>query len=346
MSLEFRQPHQYVASSEHESHWTQNYDDDDLSQVEAGPDESQSVIRSIEANLADCLSFTSQSSHLIPRYHHPDGVLEANKALFEDLANKSMPPEYPEHMVRLLEKGADAHVQRTYVGGVPLTEVQDSAVVLKVGLTFLPGADLAQVNRLEQFSMNDEDPHQKDATWRVNTAGALLMQFDVSADLLIVQSDQTANAVCLAKRRLIHRETGKTPLDDRKALTTRGQAENAVTIDSHCVRIVNDLRSQSWDLQGTLIEVDGASLWILIVNYRHLIAKTGLDMTFEDTEVLLETMIENARRLCTRSPTLFRMATRQTIMHSEVSAYSFSPLYLSKAWRNCCCTSASPSNSV
>ena len=334
-------PGQYVNSSERESHWTHDQDDTS-SENEPRPDENQSVISSIETNLAHRPSITSQSSQLTSRNHRQDGVLEANKTLFEDLANKAMPPEYTEHMVKMLEKRADANVQRTYVGGVPLTEVQNSAIVLKVGLTFLPGADLAQVNRLEQFSMNDENPDQKDATWRVNTAGALLMQFDVSAELLIEQSDQTANAVRLAKRRIRHRESDKYTLDDQKTLTTRGRADNAVTIDSDCVRIVNDLRLQPWDLQGILIEVDGASLWNLIVNYRHLIAKGGPDMTFEDTEELLETMIENARRLCTRSPILFRMATRQRIMHSEVRAafYQDCPFNI---WRNDCFISVSPS---
>ena len=311
---------QHVTSSEYE--FDPIFDkDDDSPEDETGADESQSVINGMEINLAHRPSTKSQSSQLMSRNHRQDGNLEANKTLFEDLANKAMPPEYTEHMVKMLEKRADANVQRTYVGGVPLTEVQSSAIVLKVGLTFLPGADLAQVNRLEQVSMINEDPDQKDATWRVNTAGALLMQFDVSAELLIEQTDQTANAVRLANRRLRNRETEKYPLADQRALTTRGLADNAVTIDSNCVRIVNDLRLQPWDLQGTLIEVDGASLWNLIIDYRHLIAKGGSDMTFEDTEELLETMIENARRLCTRSPILFRMATRQRIMHSEVRAY-------------------------
>lgn len=53
-----------------------------------------------------------------------------------------------------------------------------------------------------------------------------------------------------------------------------------------------------------------------MINYRHLISRGGPDMTFEETKELLEIMIEDARRLCTRSPILFRMSTRSTIINS------------------------------
>ena len=44
-------------------------------------------------------------------------------------------------------------------------------------------------------------------------------------------------------------------------------------------------------------------------------------MTFEETKVLLETMIEDARRLCVRNPILFRMSTREHIIHSKNTRY-------------------------
>ena len=44
-------------------------------------------------------------------------------------------------------------------------------------------------------------------------------------------------------------------------------------------------------------------------------------MTFEETSELLETMIEDARRLCIRSPILFRMTTRSRIINSENTRY-------------------------
>lgn len=51
-----------------------------------------------------------------------------------------------------------------------------------------------------------------------------------------------------------------------------------------------------------MVEVDWSSLWDLMVIYRNLIAGGGPEMTFEETRTLLETMIEDARRLCIRSP--------------------------------------------
>ena len=44
-------------------------------------------------------------------------------------------------------------------------------------------------------------------------------------------------------------------------------------------------------------------------------------MTFEETKELLETMIEDARRLCIRSPILFRMSTRAKIINSDNTRY-------------------------
>jgi len=44
-------------------------------------------------------------------------------------------------------------------------------------------------------------------------------------------------------------------------------------------------------------------------------------MSFDDTKKLLDTMIEDARRLCVRSPILFRMSTRSRIIHSKNTRY-------------------------
>ena len=69
------------------------------------------------------------------------------------------------------------------------------------------------------------------------------------------------------------------------------------------------------------VEVDAFSLWNLIINYKHLISRGGPDMTYEETKELLETMIEDARRLCIRSPILFRMSTRAKIINSDNTRY-------------------------
>ncbi|KAL9046131.1 MAG: hypothetical protein Q9214_000951, partial [Letrouitia sp. 1 TL-2023] len=96
-------------------------------------------------------------------------------------------------MIKQLEKQADPRFRRTYTNGLPLEQVIESAPVLTVGLKFLPGADKPQVNRTEQVDMEGKEADQKDAQWRVATAGSLLSQFNVSQDLQITQTDQTAN---------------------------------------------------------------------------------------------------------------------------------------------------------
>lgn len=244
--------------------------------------------------------------------------------LSADLANRMLPSKETELIVKQWERSADIGVQRTYMEGVPTPEVDEDAVVLRIGLTFLPGADKPQVNRLEQDYMAGpkKEPDQKDANWRVNTAGALLKNFNVSPDLSIQQSDNTAVVADKARNRL--RKSGSAfgnLSNETKALSLRGRIYNAVTIDSGGVKIVNNLRCGSWDLESTLIEVDGSSLWSLIVNYKSLIRQGGPDMTFEDTKRLLETMIEDARRLCVQSPILFRMSTRRRIISSKDTRY-------------------------
>jgi hypothetical protein len=261
--------------------------------------------------------------------HRASGALQANNQVWEDIANKLLPPEESELMLKRFEKRADERIRRTYVEGVMMRDVDESAAVPRIGLTFLPGADKPQVTRLEQISMAGQEPDQKEAIWRVNTAASLLMQFSVSSDLSIVQSyqgDQTTMVASRVKNRL-HKNrmdmappSSSTSLMNISSLSLQAK-QDRLTIDSQHVRIVNDLRIAEWDLESTLIEVDGSSITKLMVNFRHLISRGGPDMTFEETRVLLDTMIEDARRLCVRSPVLFRMSTRAKIIHSTNTRY-------------------------
>ena len=253
------------------------------------------------------------------RTHRHHGALKAKSDAYVDYTNKTLAPEQTDYMIQQLERKADLRLRRTYANGLPLEEVLDSAPVLTVGLTFLPGADKPQVNRSEQLNMEGKDADQKDALWRVATAGSLLSQFHVSPDLQIVQTDQTASIVARANYQA--RERDRPSLDQRKVLSRRKRYSDTVTIDSERVAIVRDLRTGDWDLRGLLVEIDWSSLWDLMVNYRNLIAGGGPEMTFEETRTLLETMIEDARRLCIRSPILFRMSTRVRIINSENTRY-------------------------
>ncbi len=135
----------------------------------------------------------------------------------------------------------------------------------------------------------------------------------------MVQSDQTASILRRARSRA--HESDRVFSDPRKALALRSRQSDAVTIDSEYVTLVNDLRFGSYDLQGLLVEVDETSLWDLVMNYRTLIARGGPEMTFDETNTLLETMIEDARRLYVRSPILFRMTTRVRIINASDTRY-------------------------
>ena len=288
---------------------------------EVWPGESQSVINGMERTTMTDSEEANIGNVRVGRMrsHRHNGALKAKTDAYVDYANKTLGPEQLDFMVQQLEKKADPRLRRTYTNGKPLEEVIDSAPVLTVGLVFLPGADKPQVNRSEQFAMEGKEADQKDALWRVATAGSLLSQFNVSQDLSIEETDQTASIVKTAKFRAHDRDRGF--LDQRKALTRRHQDQDTVTIDSEKVIVVNDLSDREFDLRGLLVEVDWSSLWDLITDYRTLIARGGPEMTFEETKDLLETIIENARRLCIRSPILFRMSTRSRIIHSENTRY-------------------------
>ena len=158
------------------------------------------------------------------------------------------------------------------------------------------------------------------------------MHFSVSSDLSIVQSyhvDTTAVLASRVKTRLHRKNVGSTSENTNSALINMSSLslqslqskQSRVTIDSNSVKIVNDVRRGEWDLEATLIEVDGSSITKLMVNFRHLISRGGPEMTFEETRSLLEIMIEDARRLCVRSPVLFRMSTRDKIINSRNTRY-------------------------
>lgn len=88
-------------------------------------------------------------------------LMQANLQVWEDIANKLLPPDESEFMLKRFEKRADERVRRTYVEGQAMQEVDESAVVPRIGLTFLPGADKPQVTRLEQIGMAGHEPDQK-----------------------------------------------------------------------------------------------------------------------------------------------------------------------------------------
>ena len=279
-----------------------------------------------------------------------EGILQTKKAVFDVMINKQLPPEETEYLVKSLEKRTDEPIRRTYSRGVPLADVHDSAIVLEVGLTFLPGADKLQVNLLEETNMVGREPDQKDADWRVRTAASLLVNLEVAQDLQVIQNDQTSKIVTLAKQRLHANDL--ILKNSRKAVALKSRPRDSVTIDSQRVRLVDDLSRGQWDVQGMLIEVDGGSLWDLMLNFRYLISQGGPSTSDSETAMVLERMIEDARRLCTRSPILFRMSTRTRIIGSKNTRYGvdrgpmFRTLTTSRGIREIISLSASYYNSL
>jgi hypothetical protein len=226
-------------------------------------------------------------------------------------------------MIKRLEKAADTGLRRTYVDGQPVKHVNESAPILKVGLSYLPGADLPTVNRLEQTNMTTTRiPDQLDSLWRVNTAGTLLSEFDVNADFSITNKDKTAEIAERVKARL---SAGSIfPMGpNSSAVVVRGRQISAVTIDSDEVKIVRNLHEHQgeFDVESTLIEIDGTSFVNLIVRYKLIIQRGGIMLSLLDTRELLESMMEDVRRLCHRSPLLFRMSTRKHIITSRNTRY-------------------------
>lgn len=173
------------------------------SESDSGAFQSASVLNGMETVVTNHLSRASQSQTVSRRDY---GMLREMNLIIEDIFNKTMPPEETDMMIRRLEKRADSRQQRSYVAGEPMAEVQPHAVVLNVGFTFLTGADKPQVTRCEERDMAGGKPDQKDASWRVNTAGALLTQVDISEDLAVVQNDQTAMIAKHANHRVARRE--------------------------------------------------------------------------------------------------------------------------------------------
>lgn len=127
-------------------------------------------------------------------------------------------------------------------------------------------------------------PDQRDAAWRVNTAGSLLENISVAPDLSLTIENVTSLVAKNAHRRL-ERATGSA---DR---ALQSVSRDAVTIDSEKVEVVHDFgnaRNRELDLSATLIEVNVSSLFSLMYDYKQIVLNSGDNMTFEKTKVSLE----------------------------------------------------------
>jgi hypothetical protein len=241
------------------------------------------------------------------------------------IKEKSSYAEDASEIMSRLHVAADRRVKRSYVSGRPARDHYESAPVIKVGIVFLPGVDRPTVTQLEQeMLMADYKPDQLNAVWRVNTAGHLLFDFEVTKDLRVVAKDLTPDVLENLKRREERSRPSFMPGQRTEALVVAGRERHpTVNIDSQHVTLVHDLRYYvgQFDIESTLIEVDYSSMVRLLVGFQHIIQKRNAAQDLDETRKLLEDMMEDVRRLCNRSAILFRMSTRTKIITSKDIRY-------------------------
>ena len=150
------------------------------------------------------------------------GLQRSKDIVYQQIANNQFPMEKSKSIVRCLEKRADGSDRQTYYNGKRVNDISDTAVIPKIGMTFMTGADTPQVNRMEQVDMTSSTTNQTNAIWRVNTAGALLNEFEADTNLSITQSDNTPYIV--ANARSCHALAGNQSLnsDSTKRALTKG----------------------------------------------------------------------------------------------------------------------------
>lgn len=153
--------------------------------------------------------------------------------------------------------------------------------------------------------MIGKEVDQRDANWRVNTAGSLIETWTVGRDMVIDVRDGTKTIIDAIdhERKRYHEDYDK------------------ITIDSDKVTVVRKLRDPvtgkcQHHLMATLIEVDTGSLAKLLTHFHNLVNNSRPDMGVRHHSKHLEAMIEAARFFYSRSPIFFRMSTRPYIINA------------------------------
>lgn len=205
---------------------------------------------------------------------------------FNEFANRNMLPEETDLMIKQFEISADVSFQRTYELGKYTRGFAGATHCPYIGLVLLPGGDLPEVNRLEQQGMVSSSPEQRNAVWRVNTAGSLLQESTVNQDLNITTKDLTKDVAAIARRRL-----------ERSGPYSKSYhnfSASAVTIESENVEIVHDFNhsSRELDVAATLIEVNVNALWSLMTDYKQII-RQGKSGSSQDAIKMSLTMLND-----------------------------------------------------
>ena len=251
--------------------------------------------------------------------------------------------------IKDFERGPDSPLKKSFRNGLQLGEVDRNAPTIRIAITFMAGADKPSVAQAEMSKLSDKKPIQKTPSWRVHTAAALLQKFSFGDDLNITRRDGTADIVTnwdMNQQRLLthhkHRKSlreSRSPSDDdgpqpqtlrrgptredSQSLIKRNIYDNTLTIDSESVHLIHGVcpPDHDSDLTCTLVEIDMFSLRDLMQNYRVIVSSGGKSLSAKEILFILDTMINDVRRLCTRSPRLFRMSTRSLIAKSTDTRY-------------------------
>ena len=289
---------------------------------EEGQDDLRSDPASIASRRVDALTSLSSNN---------EGANQPQDEL-TDVRNCSVGLlENTEQILGRLRRADEDHIRQTFAYGVPISSARGrESAVIRVGIDFLPGSNRPEVARLEQDLYDKRPPDQRSAQWRVGTAQTLLSNFSINSDMSFSREDMSMQIVAHSMRRANERKsykkydrsnnsgrTSPSNSKENKKISRWTNEKKYIEIDSNNVRLVNDLSEGHWDVQATLIEVDEKALLDIMINCRNLIQKRGLEMNNSETKDLLETMIEDARRLFVRSPILSRMSTRRHIIDSK-----------------------------
>lgn len=87
--------------------------------------------------------------------------VESQQRRFDEVANRQLLPEETDLMIRKFEQAADVAFSRTYQLGKFVRAFPNPTRMPQIGLVVLPGADLPEVNRLEQAGMVSSIPDQR-----------------------------------------------------------------------------------------------------------------------------------------------------------------------------------------
>jgi hypothetical protein len=146
-------------------------------------------------------------------------------------------------LLKALEKTVDGIVKATYEDGQRQPQVDENAIMPRIGLTFLAGVDPPKVNQMEEVQMSQALPDQMDLSWRVTMAGALLIDLRFNDKMAIKQTNITPPVVANARNRLL----GLCVATLNQAATSHALAihrpgDGRVTINSELVKVVRGLK--------------------------------------------------------------------------------------------------------